>query len=236
MAKGLPLSILTRHRDNPLQAEALVMGQAGFLNDARLFDSYYISLRNEYLHLKNKYKLKPVENHLWKFLRLRPVNFPTIRLAQFAALFQKAEGLFSKIIVCKTTSELVELFRTEASEFWNTHYTFETTSPCKVKRLGNEAVNILIINAIAPFLFKYGELTTNDILKDRAIDFLNQIPAEKNSIVKRWEQYGIKPDSAFFSQGIIQLANFYCNPKRCLCCSIGTRIITSSSSWPAQAF
>ena len=133
MARSVSLAILNRHRDNPLQVEAILMGQAGFLNEGRIFPEYYAMLRSEYVYLQKKYKLKPIENHLWKFLRLRPVNFPTIRLAQFANLVQQSEGLFSRVLACNDLQELKRFFTLQASEFWNSHYTFEKTSKSSVK-------------------------------------------------------------------------------------------------------
>ena len=226
-AASIPYACIARHRNNLMQVEAILMGQAGFLEEALLFNSYYVDLRNEYIHLKKKYGLRPVAKHLWKFLRLRPVNFPTIRLAQFAAILQKSEGLFSKVLACEKTSELSALFDVSASCFWDTHYTFNTESPVVHKKIGNEAINTIIINAVIPLLFIYGKLKGNDLLKDRTLQWLNQIPPERNRVINRWTAYGIEPASAFYSQGILQLVNTYCNRKRCLACSIGTHLITS---------
>ena len=228
MARSIPYAQLARHRDNLKQMEALIIGQAGFLDEAVLFGSYYSELQSEYIHLKNKYNLKPVDRQLWKFLRLRPVNFPTIRLAQFSALLQKSEGIFSKIMSCNDARELNAVLNISASEYWNTHYSFDSPSPHSVKRLGIDAIHILIINAVVPFLFIYGRMNGNEILKDRALSLLNCIPAEHNKIVNRWEKLGFSMKSAFDTQGILQLVNTYCNKKRCLSCSIGTRIIQSS--------
>jgi hypothetical protein len=220
---------LVRHRNNLFQLEAILMGQSGFLEEAKLFSDYYSDLRKEYLHLKNKYSLKPVERHLWKFLRLRPVNFPTIRMAQFVALLNKADGLFSQVLACQEINDLHPYFDVQASSFWDSHYTFETVSPMRIKTLGTDAFNTIVINTVVPFLFIYGRMNDREEMKERALDWLNRIPPEKNRITNRWEQYGIKLSSAFYSQGILQLANTYCNRKRCLACSIGTRIITTGT-------
>jgi hypothetical protein len=131
------------------------------------------------------------------------------------------------VLACGETGELRQLFDIMASDFWDTHYTFETSSSRAVKRLGTDAFNIIIINTVVPFLFLYGKMTAQEQLKDRALEWLNQIPAEKNRIVDRWEKTGMKPSNAFYSQGILQLANGYCNLKRCLACSIGSHIITT---------
>ncbi len=225
LARSVPLSCLMRHRDNPLQVEALLMGQAGFLEEGRLYDDYYTQLREEYLHLKNKYHLKPLEKHLWKFLRLRPVNFPTVRIAQFASVLQHPD-LFSQVLTCGTAQDLQQFFSVIASEYWNTHYNFESRSVRMVKRLGKEAFQTLVINTVIPFLFQYGRMTARDDLKDKALRWLQDIPAENNRYTRQWTSIVASPDSAFYSQGIIQLMKEYCSKKRCLACSVGSHIIT----------
>jgi len=225
-ARSISYSQLMRHCNNAKQTEALLMGQAGFLDDAVLFNEYYKDLRMEYIHLKNKYGLKPVPKHLWKFLRLRPVNFPTIRLAQFAAILSKSEGLFSKVLACSNLTELTVLFEAKPSAFWDTHYTFDSTSPPSVKKPGTESIHTLIINTVIPFLFIYGKMSGNEELQEKAIRLLSTLPPENNRILRRWETYGIKADSAFMSQGIIQMNNLYCARKKCLACSIGIRVVT----------
>jgi hypothetical protein len=229
MAKSMPLSCLARHRNSLKQLEAMLMGQAGFLEEAILFSEYYTDLRREYLHLKKKYNLKPVEKHLWKFLRIRPVNFPTIRIAQFAALLEKSEGLFSKVLACQEISELRHLFDIRTSDFWDTHYTFETQSLRTIKRFGNDSFNIAVINTVIPFLFLYGKMNGKEPLKDRALEWLNQIPAEKNRVTRRWEESGMNLSSALYSQGFLQLNKRYCNLKRCLACPVGANIITAGT-------
>lgn len=225
LARSLPFHILQRHRDNPLQAEALLLGQAGFLEDPLLFEDYFSKLRAEYLHLKNKYQLKPLPGHIWKFLRLRPMNFPTVRIAQFAALMSKTGGLFSRAIACSQVKCLHQLFNVCAAEFWNTHYTFDTPSPERPKALGAGSVNILLINTVIPFLFHYGSITGREDTKELALTWLSQLPPEKNRIVSRWEHFGRKPVSALDSQALIQLSQAYCKRKRCLSCSIGVQVI-----------
>lgn len=227
MAKSVSLLQLARHRDNLKQIEAMLLGQAGFLEEAVLFPGYYTDLRNEYLHLKKKYGLRPVEKHLWKFLRLRPGNFPTIRLAQFAALLNKCEGLFSQVLVCHEINELRSFFDIAASGFWDTHYSFETESRPSGKRFGTDAFNNVVMNTVIPFLFLYGKMTDREELKDRAFNWLNQLPPEKNRIINRWASSWTEPSNAFYSQGILQLSKVYCSRRRCLVCTIGSRIITA---------
>ena len=224
-ARSMPLHVLARHRNNSLQVEALLMGQAGFLNEGQIYAGYYTELRNEYLHLRHKYGLRPVEQHLWKFLRLRPVNFPTVRMAQYSALSSGREGFFSLITGCRSLEEACSLLDVRASSFWNTHYTFETPSADFVKRIGTESIHILIMNAVVPLLFIYGKINDREEMKDRALDWLNGLPAEKNRVVNRWTNSGMHATSALQSQAILQLFQKYCNKKRCLACAVGTQII-----------
>jgi hypothetical protein len=229
VARSLPLSILSRHRNNPLQTEALLMGQAGFLEEGSLFPGYGATMTAEYLHLRKKYGLKPLEKHQWKFLRLRPVNFPTLRLAQFAALMQQSEGLFSQVMACTDIPELKTLFTAQASEFWNSHYTFEKMSETKTKSLGEGSFYGIVINTVIPFLFVYGNMNGREEIKEKALGWLNKVPSESNRVVRRWTETGIQSPSAFYSQALLQLSENYCSRRRCLSCSVGTHLITSGA-------
>jgi len=228
LTRSVPWRYLLRHRNHIFQLEALLMGQAGFLDEDRLYADYYLKLRQEYLHLKHKYNLRPVERHLWKFLRLRPMNFPTIRIAQFAALLNKNDRLLSQVVDSPQLNGLHACFDVQASPFWDSHYSFDSASPLRKKKLGNDAFNLIIINAVVPFLFLYGRMNGREDLKERALDWLDLTPPEKNRITRRWSQYGIALNSAFSSQGLMQLTRSYCSCKRCLACSIGANIITSA--------
>ncbi len=225
LAKSIPLAVLARYCNNPFRSEAVLLGQAGFLEDERLFPAYYAALRKEYIHQRHKYGLKPVEKHLWKFLRLRPVNFPTIRIAQFASVVARSAGLFSRVTACLDISELHAIFDVQATSFWDTHYTFETETSFRVKRLGTEAFQVLVINAVVPFLFVYGQRTGQSVYKDRAMEWLNGLPPEKNRVISRWNSLGMKPASAFYSQALLQMQTRYCSQKACLACSVGARLI-----------
>ncbi len=224
LAASLPLKYLAKHHDNLLQIEALLFGQAGFLNDD-IKDEYYLQLENEYKHLSNKFSLKPIEKHNWKFLRTRPGNFPTIRIAQFARLVYQSAALFSKIIDVGTITEVKSLFNIKADGFWKNHYTFEKLSETKEKTLGESSLDNILINTIVPFLFLYGEAKASQQLKDKAISWLEEIKAENNKITRMWKNAGIKIPNAFFSQAVIQQTNNYCKQERCLDCGIGTEIM-----------
>ncbi|NQU87365.1 MAG: DUF2851 family protein [Mariniphaga sp.] len=225
LAKSLPLSILSKHKSNLQQIEAMLFGNAGLLNEQLLGDDYYLQLREEYSFLYKKYKLKGIESHLWKFMRLRPVNFPTVRIAQFACLINKSEALFSKILEIEKLEEIQQLFNVTASEYWRTHYRFNKLSKSLKKELGAFSINTLIINVVVPFLFVFGEDQLKNNLKDRALDFLEKLPQEKNSIIDNWEKLGIKVRSAFETQALLQLKNLHCDQKKCLNCQIGNKLV-----------
>lgn len=228
LAKSLPIQILLKHKNNLFQMEALLFGNSGLLNNQLLGDEYYLKLREEYSFLYKKYKLKAIESHLWKFMRLRPVNFPTIRISQLAHLIQNSHALFSKIVELETLDEIKDLFKVKASEYWNNHYNFNKVSTFKeVKELGDTSSNLLIINIVIPFLFVYGEKQNKNHLKNRALDFLEQLPSENNSIIKKWNDMGIQARSAFESQALLQLKNCYCEPKKCLNCHIGVKLVSA---------
>ncbi|MBE9467191.1 MAG: DUF2851 family protein [Bacteroidetes bacterium] len=225
LTKSLPLLYLAKHKNNLLQIEALLFGQASFLETRSDDDDYYSALKKEYSFLKDKFNLKPIEKHLWKFLRLRPGNFPTIRIAQFASLIYKSSSLFSKIIETDDLTEIKKCFSASTSEYWDTHYMFNKATKKRKKRTGEVFINSLIINTIVPFLFVYSKLKDNEAYKIRALKFLERLPAEKNSIINNWKLLKMPVPNAFYSQALIQLKNEYCNKKKCLYCQIGNRII-----------
>jgi hypothetical protein len=225
LGRSLNWKILAKHRNNLLQVEALLFGQAGLLK-GNLKDDYYRDLKNEYAFLKHKYQLDNIQPHLWKFSRMRPVNFPVIRLAQLAKLMHEEENLFSKVAEAKEIEQLHSLFIKPASAYWNTHYKFGLTSPEQVKKPGKMAVNNLIINAVVPFLFLYARMRDEQKYADKAIYFLENLPPENNRIIREWKDVGIHVSNAMETQALIQLRNHYCNEKKCLFCNIGQKLIT----------
>lgn len=227
LAQSLPLNIPTKHKENLMQIEALFFGQAGML-DGDFEHDYPRELQREYDYLKKKYQLKPIAAHLWKFLRMRPANFPTIRIAQFAALVHKSVHLFSQIIESGTVKDIEPLLDVTASEYWNTHFQFDS-SPTKStpKSLGKTSVQNIIINTVAPIQFLYAARQDTYKLQERALQLLEAVPAEENNITRLWMEHGWKPANAAQSQAMIQLYNNYCTGKRCLDCTIGLNIIRS---------
>ena len=224
LARALPLNILVKHKSSQFQIEALLFGQAGLL-DKKFTDTYPQYLQTEYNFLKKKYDLKPIDAHLWKFARMRPVNFPTIRIAQFAELIFKSVHLFSKILEVQNVKQLYQLLEVETSEYWQTHYTFDKKSAKKSKSLGHLGIESITINTILPFLFVYGKSRADEKFCDRALSLLEQIPAEKNSIIENWKKLGVKSSSAYQTQALLQLKNEYCSNIRCLDCAVGHKIL-----------
>lgn len=226
LAKSLPVSVLAKHKNDLLQLESLLHGQAGMLS-GDFQDEYPLSLKKEFRHLRNKYALNPVDEKLWKFLRLRPSNFPTIRISQLAQLMCQSEGLFSRILEAENINALVLFFKVKASGYWNTHYRFDKASGeiPREKTLGRRSVHLILVNTIIPFLFIYGHHKSEQKYCDRALRFLEELPGENNSLISNWEKIGIKAGSAFDSQALLQLKARYCDNKKCLECSFGNYLL-----------
>ncbi|MBS1774440.1 MAG: DUF2851 family protein [Bacteroidetes bacterium] len=208
-----------------LQTEAILFGQAGML-EGQFKDEYPNQLKKEYEYLKQKYQLTPMPVHLWKFLRLRPANFPTIRIAQFAALIHKSFHLFSQIVEKHNIKEILPLLDVTASEYWDNHYQFDEPAERKQKkRLGTSSIHNIIINTIAPVQFLYAAEQGTAREQELALQLLDTISAEKNAIINLWNNNGWKAANAGHSQAMIQLFNSYCSKKRCLECSIGLSLL-----------
>jgi len=225
LAKSLPLKYLARHHGNLFQIEALLFGQAGFLEDISGNNDYYNGLHREYQFLKTKYQLIPIEKHMWKFMRTRPTNFPTIRISQFANLVFNSINLFSKTLEAKNVAELKKLFDVKASEFWNNHYQFEKESGYLVKTLGSESVDKILINTVIPLIFVYGQNKGDESIKDRAVTFLENIKPERNHIINKWKEAGMHVSSAFYSQALIHQKKEFCSNLKCLDCGIGVELM-----------
>jgi predicted nucleic acid-binding protein len=225
MAKSLPQNILAKHKNNPMQIEALIFGQAGFLNED-FTDEYPRSLKKEYEFLKKKFNITPIESHLWKFLRMRPQNFPTIRLAQFAALVVMSNHLFSKVLETKEVKALRDLFNNiQINNYWETHYQFDKESKPVGKHLGTASVDTILLNTVALFLFSYGRHLQQQYYISRSLKLLENIPGEQNSIMTDFANLGLKINTAFESQALLELKNNYCDYKKCLQCGVGIKIL-----------
>lgn len=224
LSRLLPLRILRKHIDNPEQIEAMFFGCAGFL-EREFTEPYPLLLQREFKVLKSKFDLITMPATYWKFLRLRPPNFPTIRLAQMSALVRSCDNLMSKILALNDIDQIRGLFDVEINDYWTTHYLFEKSSKTHRKSLGAAAVDVLLVNAIVPVMFCYGMSHDNQELKDRSIGFLEKIAAEDNLIVRSFKELGVIVCNAQQSQAIIHLYNNYCRCRRCLECRVFTAII-----------
>jgi len=224
LARQTPVQCLEKHKDQLFQLEALLFGQAGLL-EGKYRGEYPKKLKKEYQHLKNKFSLKPIPGHLWKFMRLRPNNFPTIRLAQLAMLIHIRSHFFSEIIENAEYNKMLEFFSVGVSEYWKEHYYFDRPSKNMGKSISSSTVELIMINNVIPFLYVYGKLKGQQHCRDQAYALLNSIPAESNSVVKRFMEFGIKPDSASRSQALLELKTNYCDQKKCLECRIGLDLI-----------
>ncbi len=223
VARSMSIPILAKHKNQVNQLEALLFGQAGLL-EGNFNEDYPGLLQREYKFLKKKYKLKPIHQP-FHFLRMRPGNFPTIRLAQLAMLITLSIHLFSKVKDINSVKELKELFDVTANDYWHYHYRFDEASAFKKKSLGATMIDNIIINTVAPVLFAYGNYHNEIKYKEKALKWLEQTAAESNSITKGFQQWGIENINAFDSQGLIELKNEYCNNKRCLECGVGNAIL-----------
>lgn len=224
LARSFDVSILWKIGDDLHKIEALLFGQAGMLLSSD-GDEYYQSLRSEYAHLANKYQLQSIETVGWKFARMRPANFPTVRIAQLASLMYQHRSIFSKVLETKSVKDLSTILKVSPSEYWNDHYRFHTESIYKEKPIGDNLIQIIVINVVAPLLFLYGKQLGKEDYQDKSIDYLEATKAEINKITKLWKELGIKAESAYFSQGLIQLKTQYCDRKKCMSCSVGNQLL-----------
>ncbi|OFX80193.1 MAG: hypothetical protein A2X12_00520 [Bacteroidetes bacterium GWE2_29_8] len=226
LANSIPLKNLNKQSYNLLQIEAILFGQAGFLNEIEPTNQYILKLKEEYKFLQNKYNLTPFDKKIWKYSKLRPTSFPEIKIALLAKLIFQNQNLFSAFTEEKNIENIKnKLAIIEVSEYWKTDFRIEKQTISTNKHLGENTINIIIINVIIPFIFAYGK-TKNEIKYiDKAIEFLNNIKAEQNNIIEKFNKIGIKSNNAADSQAIIQLFNKYCKNKQCLKCSIGQHLL-----------
>ena len=224
LARMLPLKILLKHIDNRFQLEALLYGQAGLLRKAYK-DDYPTRLKAEYEFLAQKYNLKPLKVGVWKFMRMRPTNFPTIRISQLAALLYQSGGLFHKIPEMKRLTDVISLLSVSTSDYWKDHYRFGIKSVARKKTLGELSAQLILINTVIPFVFVYGRLMNKPAMQQKALSWLEQIKPENNKIVRLYLQLGFPLRNAMHTQAVIQLKQNYCDNLKCLDCRIGQKIL-----------
>lgn len=225
MARSLPRQIIAKYKDKTFQVEALVFGQAGFLNEMYA-ETYPNKIMQEYRFLKKKHGLKAIDKYLWKYMRLRPRNFPSLRLAQFAALLLKYNHLFSLIKDEIQIKNIIQFFKDiPINKYWDNHYRFGKYCNKFCSNLGDDAINNLIINTVVIFSFAYGLAHDDQEQLNRSISTLEKIEAENNAFIKRFVDLNCIPENAAQSQALIQLKKTYCDKKKCLSCGVGIKIL-----------
>ena len=229
-AAQLPFMQVAHHRDDPFQVEALFIGFAGLLDTSQMnerqraaatADPYFLRLKSEWEYLAHKFSLTAMPRQTWRFLRLRPQNFPYIRLSQLAQLYCSRHADLSRIVTCASLSEIREALQAEVSPYWRTHYTFGNESRSNAKHLSASSIDLLIINAVVPMLYAYGRHRKDELLMARANDLLQSLPPEDNTHIRLWQECGITADNAADTQSLIQLHARYCERKDCLRCRFG---------------
>ena len=237
-ALSIPMSAISKHRDDLFQIEAIFFGQAGLLESPSVTNrelqsaslpeppDYFLRLKREYNFMKVKFGLQPLSSSIWKFARLRPQNFPHIRIAQLATMYHEGRLNLSRLLVAADTRQIHDLLTTSVSDFWQTHYTF-TSEPSDVnaKHLNSTSKDLIVINGVVPTLFAYGRYKSDEDLCERAIGLLESLPPEHNSIIRTWHDAGIECRSAADSQALLQLTTRYCQPRDCLHCRFGHEYI-----------
>ena len=226
-ANSIDFSMVRKLQNDAFKLEALFFGQAGFLEEASE-EKYVVELKTEYDYLKHKFNLIAIHNRQFQFFRMRPTNFPTIRIAQLASLYHKHQNLFSKLMETSDLKIIYQLFSVEVNAFWKTHYTFKSVSKKSAKKLTKSFVDLLLINTIVPLKFNYlksrGEVNEDDFLK-----LIQQIKPENNAIIHKFSSLKIKAKNAFETQTLLQLKNNYCAKKRCLQCAIGNQLLRNTN-------
>ncbi|GAB3292147.1 DUF2851 family protein [Hymenobacter tenuis] len=226
LAKALPLTIVRRHRHDERQLAALVFGQAGFLEAPELLtDAYIQDLSREYSFLQHKYNLRgtALAPHDWNFLRMRPANFPTVRLAQLVGLLHARHALFDALLTAKSLAALEQFFTASLPEYWQTHY--RPGKSGKVALLGRASIHLLLINLVVPLRVAYAQHVGNTSLIEEAVNLLEQLPPEHNHLTDAYADAGFRHRSAADSQGLLALHKGYCTPRRCVACAIGASIL-----------
>lgn len=230
LARRTPLRLLHKHCDSLLQIEALLFGQAGMLDSSlHPHDGYYQQLCSEYAFLANKFTLTPMESESWKSFRIRPQNFPHRRIAMLAQYILNGFRLMESILNAPNEDALRALFSIELTGYWATHYSFADTATSSQKALGNNSIDIILINTVAPLYYAHSSITGNYEYADRAINLLEGLRAERNSIVDTFVKAGVQCKDALTSQALIQAKREYCDTRKCLYCTIGHRLLSRAA-------
>ncbi|WP_343612068.1 DUF2851 family protein [Chryseobacterium oranimense] len=227
IAESIDFSIVNKIRQNESQLEALLFGISGWLDHPK--DSRMMIWKREFEFLRKKFNIPNLTFHP-KFLRLRPPNFPTLRLSQLADLYYRHQNLFSKIIKAKSMNDLYEVFApVKASEYWDFHFNFGTVSKFQPKTLSRDFIELVILNTVLPLKYTYHKYHSEEIT-DEILELYRNSPAEKNTVISGWKKLGLKVENALESQSLIYHHKISCEEKNCLNCSIGFKLLKESSN------
>jgi hypothetical protein len=223
MAKSIPFSVIRKESFAVENLEALFFGQANML-ETTFQDSYAKKLQQDYNYLIHKYKITKSVFGKVEFFKHRPDNFPTIRLAQLAALYHNEHNLFSKIMNCSTTFQIYDLFKVEVNNYWETHYNFDKISVLKKKKMSHSFIDLILINTIIPVRFAYEQSLQKESSQE-IIDLIEAIQPEKNIVIDKFSAIGVVAKNAFETQSLLQLKKEYCEAKKCLQCAVGVHLL-----------
>ncbi len=225
LVRTTPLNVLLRFRQKSLTINAILFGQAGFLEDLISEDEYYVSLQREYHSLIKTLPPRIMDKSTWKFMGTRPGNFPLVRIGQFASVIVKRYPLFASLVDHPDLKSWRKVLDPGTESYWENHYLFGKEGKRRKLKMGKMAVDLVILNAFIPVIFHYGNFRRKNDLKNMILNILEQLSPEKNDILKKWEKSGVKAINAFESQALIHLTTRYCRKKKCLDCMVGNRII-----------
>lgn len=228
LAKALDFAVVRKLQYNQSQLESVLYGMSHLLDDDTISDEYHILLRKEYQYLQHKFSLEAERVQKPEFFKLRPPNFPTIRLSQLASLYHKHQNLFGLVIEATTLEEIYTIFDVSASRYWDDHFTFGKSSRKGVKKLTKKFIDLLIVNTILPIKFCYSR-HLNEAVDETIVNIALALDKEENSIVSNFSAHAVTAENAMESQGILQLYNEYCTKNKCLQCTIGTGLLTQNS-------
>lgn len=228
IANTLDFSIVRKIQNNSLQFESILYGLAGFLEDDTVVDSYYLELKREYGFLSNKFDIQEDSIQKPEFFKLRPPNFPTIRLSQLASLYSKHQNIFSKIIDATDLKEIYEVFNVSTSEYWNNHFTFGKVSKKSSKKLTKKFIDLLVVNTLLPLKFCYAKHIGKEV-NEEIIAIVSKIKKEENAIISNFQTIGAKAINAKDSQAMLQLYNEYCTQNKCLQCIVGSSLLEGNN-------
>ncbi len=228
LALAVPLKILRKHGDSNVSVESMLFGVSGLLDEVSGADDDYIRmLKDEYRFLSAKYQLSEVVCPGWKMARMRPNNFPHRRIATLATLVCEGFRIGYKLLSCKTIEEARELFTFDLMGYWSRRYNFQSETSPTCRALSQNSIDTLIINVVIPVLYGYGHVYAQDDTVNTALEMLQKLPAENNSIIRLFRSAGVKCDDAFTSQAMIELRKNYCDSRKCLYCRIGHKLLAA---------